>query len=525
MERTEWVGGHWLRDSLISFVILLFCCGVGYWFYLLDLSEANIITVFIVGILATASLTHSNVYGAVSSIVGVLLFNFLFADPLFNFQVYDTQYTFTIAVMLVASFAVNSMAGHLRRQADVEALHARRTGLLLETNQTLQGAETDQQVTAITAAQLHKMLGKPVEVYLAEDGVLQECHTLIRGQDATAFPLGKGINRKLLEHWLQAEERNESSCPLRPEYPRWGYFVSHPSGNLYVLAGVWFHGGDGLSKFERGLLFAILDEATGAIQRRRLEEENQTIIRQAEAQKTRTDLLRSVSHDLRTPLTGIMGIADILLSKEHKMDLETRRQFYADIREDAAWLVGMVENLLYVTRIENGTIDLDTSPEELQELIQGAQQRLSIQSEEHYICAHVPDEPILVEVDGRLVLQLIINLIDNALKYTPPGSHIDVTASMQGEMALVEVADDGEGIPDEAKNRVFQRFVTEQKRSADSRKGIGLGLSICKAIVHSHGGQIGLRDNQPKGSVFWFTLPLCEIEKTEEDVTGEVSEP
>ena len=525
MVGTEQAEKYWLRDSLFSFIVLLLCCVIGYWFYLLDLSEANIITLFILGILAISSLTHSNIYGAVSSVVGVLLFNFLFAEPLFNFQVYDPQYTFTIAVMLAASFAVSSMAGHLRHQADLEAHHARWAGLLLETNRTLQGAESDQEITAITAAQLHQMLGKPVGVYLAEGGVLKDCHTFIGGQDITAFPLGNGGNRKLLEHWLQAEERIESSCPLRTEYPRWTFFVSHPSASLYVVAGVWFHGGDNLPKFERGLLFAVLDEATGALQRRRLEEENQAIIRQAEMEKTRTDLLRSVSHDLRTPLTGIMGIADILLSKEGEMDRETRRQFYEDIREDAAWLVGMVENLLYVTRIENGNIELNTGPEELQELIQVAQQRLSMQAAGHHVCAHVPEESIFVEVDGRLILQLIINLVDNAIKYTPPGSHIDVTASVQGDTALVEVADDGDGIPDEAKSRVFQRFVTEQKRLADSRKGIGLGLSICEAIVHSHGGRIGLRDNQPKGSVFWFTLPLCETEKTDEDVLGRGKEP
>ena len=204
---------------------------------------------------------------------------------------------------------------------------------------------------------------------------------------------------------------------------------------------------------------------------------------------------RSISHDLRTPLTTIAGNASSLLSNGKSFDEQTRYQIYQDIYNDSVWLNNLVENLLYATRIEEGRMVLNTSTEH---------------SGEHSIFVESDDEYILVTADARLIVQVIINIVDNAVRYTPPGSHITIRSCRENNMAVVYIEDNGNGISDEDKEHVFDKFYSGTNRIADNRRSIGLGLYLCKAIIEAHGGTITVRDNNPAGAVFVFTLPLAD---------------
>lgn len=174
------------------------------------------------------------------------------------------------------------------------------------------------------------------------------------------------------------------------------------------------------------------------------------------------------------------------------------------------WLISLVENLLTVTRIENGTMQLTLEPELIDEVAQEALRHLNRRSAEHTVTLAVPDDLLMAKMDPQLIVQVLINLTDNAIKYTPAGSSIAVSAQRSGETVRVEVADDGPGIPDAAKEKLFEMFYTAQAKRGDGRRGLGLGLSLCRSIVEAHGGQIGVRDNNPHGTVFWFTLPASD---------------
>ena len=168
------------------------------------------------------------------------------------------------------------------------------------------------------------------------------------------------------------------------------------------------------------------------------------------------------------------------------------------------------KNLLTVTRIENGTMQLTLEPELIDEVAQEALRHLNRRSAEHTVTLAVPDDLLMAKMDPQLIVQVLINLTDNAIKYTPAGSSIAVSAQRSGETVRVEVADDGPGIPDAAKEKLFEMFYTAQAKRGDGRRGLGLGLSLCRSIVEAHGGQIGVRDNNPHGTVFWFTLPASD---------------
>ena len=253
--------------------------------------------------------------------------------------------------------------------------------------------------------------------------------------------------------------------------------------------------------------FAAVCAAFDHMQRHLLEEREKN----AAYERARTDLVAGISHDLRTPLTSISGNASNLLSNGETLDTETRNKICTDIFDDAQWLIGLVENLLSITRIEDGRMNLQISPQLMDEMIEEALHHVNRKSCEHTITTQYGDEILLVNVDARLIMQVVVNLVDNAIKYTPVGSVIQISAYRKDHQVVVEVADNGPGIPDRAKAQVFEMFYTGQSRIADSHRSLGLGLPLCRAILTAHGGTLTLRDNIPNGSVFSFALPQSEV--------------
>ena len=232
---------------------------------------------------------------------------------------------------------------------------------------------------------------------------------------------------------------------------------------------------------------------------------------QIEKEQLRADLLRFISHDLRTPLTSISGNASNLLSNENEFSQETRMQIYGDIYDDSMWLIKLVENLLSVTRIEDGRMDLRMSAELMDEVIAEAMRHTDRNRDGRKIEVSSDEEFILGKMDARLIVQVVINLVDNAVKYTPEGAQIRIHTGKKDGMVVVSVSDTGPGIPDEQKSKVFDMFYTGTNRAADGRRSLGLGLGLCRSIIRAHGGEIWVSDNKPQGAVFTFTLPAEEV--------------
>ena len=236
----------------------------------------------------------------------------------------------------------------------------------------------------------------------------------------------------------------------------------------------------------------------------------------AQNEQLRANMLRSISHDLRTPLTSISGNASTLISGGDTLDESTRQQIYTDIYSESMWLIEMVENLLYATRIEDGRMQLNISVEILDDIVQEAVRHTKRTYPKRNIIVDMYDEIIPVMADANLIVQVIVNLMDNAVKYSDEDS--DVTVSVRRENAyavVISVSDHGTGISDEEKEKVFDMFYTGGSRSSDSRRSLGLGLALCRSIITSHGGTISVSDNIPNGTVVSFTLPIGEVDLNE----------
>ncbi len=348
--------------------------------------------------------------------------------------------------MFLTAYITGTFAIRYKEQARQSAKIARRTKILFDANQMLSKAHGQDEIIHAAAEQIMKLLGRNIVVFYNLNGQLS-APILFCTEDGQIY---------------DPEKEQEAAA--------WVLKNNHAAGATTDI-------------FPDTRYFYL---------------------------EIRANLLRTISHDLRTPLTTISGNADNLLCNAGSFDEETKKQIYSDIYDDSMWLIDLVENLLYATRIEEGRMTLRTSTELLSEILEESMQHVKRKAAAHSMIVVCEDDLLLVRADAKLIVQVITNIVDNALKYTPAGSVITLTAGKANGMAEIQIADTGKGIPDEEKQKVFDKFYCGKNKIADNRRSLGLGLYLCKAIVEAHGGTIRVTDNLPKGAVFSFTLPLEE---------------
>ena len=497
-----------VTDTLKSTVILILSSLVGMIFQKFGFDEANIITVFVLGVLVIAVITKHQIYSLISSIVSVLVFNFLFTEPQFTLQAYDQGYPVTFIIMFLAAFLTGSLAIRIKNQAKQAAQSAYRTKVLFDTNQLLQQAKDKNEIVSATSNQLIKLLGKDIVFYLADGEVLDTPHIFSVTEENLESCISE--NEKAVAGWVLKNNKRAGATTGTLSNAKCLYLAVRSNSMVYGVVGIVM-GEIPLDPFENSILLSILGECAMALENEKNAREKQEAAILAKNEQLRANLLRAISHDLRTPLTSISGNASNLLSNGDSFDNDTKKQLYMDIYDDSMWLINLVENLLAVTRIEEGRLNLRIMEDLMDDVITEALHHINRKSEEHHISVESKEEFLLAKMDAKLIVQVIINIVDNAIKYTPKNSHIVIRTEKQGKQAIVSISDDGNGIADEIKPRIFDMFYSGANQIADSRRSSGLGLSLCKSIINAHGGELTVSDNLPHGTVFTFTLPAGEV--------------
>lgn len=501
-----------LQDFLKSISLLLAATLVGFGFYELGFSEANIITVYLLSVMLISVVTQSSFCSFLGSAASVLIFNFFFTVPRFSLHAYDSEYPVTFLVMFVAALITGSLAAKLKSQARHSAQVAWRAKLLFETNQNLQKATSRDQILTVTAEQIVKLFRRNVVVYTAENDTLTGPQFFgERGIAAEELrpQYESGEERKVAEWVLKNNCRAgygtgtfENACCV--------YFSVRMGEKVYAVVGIDAQK-NAMDTFDNSILLSVLGECGLALDNKRNTEEKEAAAVLAKNEQLRANLLRSISHDLRTPLTSISGNANNLIANGELFDEETKKRIYTDIYEDAIWLINLVENLLSVSRLNGGEMNLHLSTELMEDVVAEALRHVNRKSSEYIIKVNSEQEYLLAQIDVKLVIQVLINIIDNAIKYTPVGSEIKINFKKQGHFIVVSIADNGPGVPDSAKPHVFEMFYSAANKIADSHRSMGLGLALCKSIINAHGGEITVSDAVPHGAVFTFTLPAGEV--------------
>lgn len=522
-----------LRDLFLVLAVMAVATLLSYLFYMSRFSNSNIITIYILGVLIASVMTSSRIYGTFAAVLYVLLFNFLFIEPRFTLLVYDSAYMMTYLVTVVAALITGTVAVRMKNIARVSAENAYQAKVLLDTSNQLEGAEDSEDIIRTTCMQLVHLLNRAV-VFYPPAAVMDSAGSSSdnpENPETTGGPVSFPAGEKALSPEVPAKEM---------EAVRWTFANSQTAGAftsqfkdcscryLSVYSGETRYGvigidmeGHPLTEFQDTILLSIIHECTMALENERMGQEKQKAEIRAENERLRAGLLRSISHDLRTPLTSIYGYACNLRSYEDDLTREDRDKIYEDIMEDADWLNAQFENILSMTRLESG-IGIRRTIENMEDVIEQSLRHVSAHHNRPIVfdTQGSEDQIFFAEMEPQLIMQVMINLLNNAVKYTPAGAEIRVHMERSGDQIIVDVADKGPGISDEDKPYVFDLFYSGKKSLTDSYRSMGIGLNLCAQIIQAHEGSIEVLDNEPSGALFRFRIPAADLDTMEMQPEG-----
>ena len=497
-----------IKECFLTVLIFVICTFIGLVFQKFHFSEANVVTIYILGVLLTSILTDGYLCSVAGSVMSVFLFCFFLTEPRMSFQTYAVGYPVTFVIMLISSVLTGTLAAKLKMHARLSAQLAFRTQILFDTDRLLQKARSQKEILEITCTQLARLFDRSIVAYAAVNGRLAEGH-LFSEKEKAEDQSYLTLDEQQIARWVYTNKKRAGATTHYYKNSKCLYLAIRIGEQVYGVIGVPAQK-NVLDSFEYSILLSVLNGCALAMDNARNAEEKEKNAVIAKNEQLRADLLRAISHDLRTPLCSISGNADMLLSNGKYLDEGTRRQIYTDIYDDAEWLTGVVENLLSITRLNDGRLKFKFTDQLMDEVIAEALRHISRKHDDYKIITECEDL-LLARMDVRLIIQVLVNLVDNAIKYTPSGSTITIRALKKNEKAWISVEDNGPGISDEIKPHIFEMFFTGGNNIADSQRSLGLGLALCQSIVEAHGGKMELEDNDPHGCIFSFALPLSEV--------------
>lgn len=476
-------------------------------------SVANLILVYLMGVVLVA-IRYGRGPSVLASILSVAAFDFFFVPTYLTFAVSDIQYLLTFAVMLVVALTISGLAVRTKQQADLARHQERRTAVLYALSRDLATHRGTGALAQLAAKHLRDVFNSQVAIFLADaDKRVQ----LQRGEHLyfEFDPKESGVAQWVFEH----NERAGLGTDTLPGASALYLPLVGSAGSIGVVA-VRPTESSRLSDTDQlHLLESLVNQVALAIERTRLSEEAQQAHVRVETERMRNAILSSVSHDLRTPLATITGAASSLLDEQGHIDPPARLELSRSIYREANRLDRLLKNLLDMMRIEAGAVQLAKEWHPVDEVVGAGLSRLEERLRDHTVNTAFPADLPLVLVDGVLVEQVVINLVENAVKHAPPGSAIDLSATAGDREVVVEVADRGPGIPLGEEVRIFDKFY---RAKAAREGGVGLGLTICRGIIEAHGGRIWAENRGGGGAVFRFAIPLLERQPS---VESEQAEP
>lgn len=480
----------------------LLCLG----FRRLGIGDQNVIMAYILSVLVISRITDGHAYGIIASLVSVLTFNFFFTEPYFTFNTIQAGYPITFLIMLLVALITSTLTVRIKTQAGFAVQRERRTEVLYEINKKLLITRGLENIVTLTNESIINLFDRSVVFFTVDPEQGQDGSVMQAPGDIDGSYLNSA-DEKAVAHWVFLNQKRAGAGTDTLMGAGAFYMPVISQGKVLAVLGISCQKGI-LDHNTRLFLRMIASQVAMALERQHLSDEQRSIIVEAEKEKMRSNLLRAIAHDLRTPLAGILGASSAIRENKQALDENTREKLNADIQEEAQWLIRMVENLLSVTRINESASRVTKSPEAAEEVVAEAVSRIKKRFPQRNIVVRVPDELLEVPMDGTLIAQVLINLLENAIKHSPMDSPVEIFLKQNGENAVFEVLDHGRGIADEDFPYLFTSYVPNGNKSSDSSRGMGIGLSICMTIIKAHNGTMEACNRKEGGAVFQFSLPL-----------------
>lgn len=505
---SSWQG---LGQSLAIAALMVLVCTLFALPFRSHIDPVNLVMIYLVGVVSIA-LRYGRIPSLITSFLSAVCFNFFFLPPYYNLHIVEEKEIVTFIGLLLTGAIIGTQTSRLRLQAIGARKREKNTSSLFAMSRELTANRGKVTLAQVAAQHIAEMLDGDVFVWLADDkGELQTVVSETQGDSKGIDP----VREESVARWAFTHKQNAGlGTDTLPSASALYVPLIASSGAVGVI-GVMPHddldGGYTTDKLE--LLEAFAAITASALERALSAELMEKTMIEAESEKLRNILLSSVSHDLRTPLAAITGAASTLLIEGDRITQEYKTELLRSIHEEGARLARVVTNLLDVSSLESGSVKLNKELYFIEELIGSALMRVEQKLANHKVVTNVENGLPLLQMDGLLIEQVLINLLENAATYTPAGTTITITASNHKPDIFVSVADNGAGIPAGEEEKIFDKFY-----GGDSSDG-GLGLAICRGIIHAHGGKIWAENanegtgKKGTGAVFTFTLPIKAVEE------------
>lgn len=440
------------------------------------IGKESVIMLFLLAVLFTTVLTKSYVFGVVSAFTGVMLFNYLFTDPRYSLSIDSTTDVFLLLFFFATAIVAGSITSRLQKQRNIAHRNEQIAMLLSE----------------VSGGFLH-VTGRS-NIILRGISYIREntgCVAAVVLEDGSVY--------------------NEEGSSVLPENQNVTEYMINGVTKLLGRIKVYDAPRDTISEHEL-LLKAVATQTGIALDREYIYNEREKIRIAMEREKLRSTLFRSVAHDLRSPLTALSGSSSVLADSFDTLTIPEQKELAKNISEEMIWLTNLVENILNMTRIDESQLVLYKDYEVVDDVVGEALSHMQKLLSGRCFNVTLPSEVIAIPIDGKLIVQVIINLLENAIRHTECDVSISLTVTAENGCAVFTVADTGSGVDLSVKDTLFQNFVRSEKNVSDGRHGMGMGLAICRAVVEAHGGRIWVDKNIPTGSKFIFTLPIEDKE-------------
>lgn len=497
-QRSEFPNLYWLWG--IAFPLLLTLID---WPFRDMLTPSNILLVYLLGVFVIA--IRLGLWPSIlASLTSAAAFAYFFAPPIFSFAIADSENLVGLAVMLVVGVVTSNLTASVRHQARIAEHRERRVSALYRLSKELTEAQSEKEIIEIGVRHIHAEFGGR-NILLFPDFNSTLCYPSESPLEISLQAVDLGMAQQVFS---QGQMEYASTGIVTTVYIP----LNSSTGTIGVLALESVNTRRIFMPEQRELLGAFINQISHALKRADLAEQAKDATLKMQAETLRNSLLSSISHDLRTPLATIVCAASTLETDRGYLDEDKKRKLASAITEEAQRMSDLTSKILEMARLEAGEVVLNRQWCAPEEIIGSALRRLDKKLTGRQVNVFMPDGQALIYVDAVLLQQVIVNLLDNADKYSPPGLPIGISVETTAFGLSIAVTDSGLGIPEHLQEKIFDKFFRIHVESAQS--GVGLGLSICRAIVEAHGGKIHATKRSAGGALLQLYLPVLEAPPT-----------
>ena len=456
----------------------------------IHIGDQNLMLIYIFFILLVARTTSGYFWSSLASILSVLSFNWFFVEPLYSLTVYKQGYPITLLIMCLVAILISNLMVRLKKQAESSMEKEHQMELLYELNKQYVLADNRNQILDISATYLSRLLER--EVILFDSQAKVESIHCISGKPSILSTKDEAA----VAFWTAKNQKEAGNGTDTLIGAKGFYLPIIASGKTLAVLGIERNAGLDLENNQLNYLKLVLTQLAVILEQTELKNEKERVEMENEREKVRSNLLRAVSHDLRTPLTVISGIAETL-SNSADLKENTRQKLLADIQDESQWLIRMVENLLSITRINMDTMKVNKTAEPIEEIIEAVYQHLKKVYPEGQVEISLPSEVTFIQADPILIEQALFNIVENAFRHGEEKQPVKLTVYQKKDQTVFEIENDGE-IPLKQFEKIQTNLSSTSEVPVDSKNGLGIGLSIVKTIIHAHNGKMEMMVGEGK---------------------------